>query len=158
MKLYLIWMNASGSILIDPACTLRIFVINELPGSRARYRFCLIFCCGKGYTDMERNYCRRWTSTNVYSKPGSGLHQPRFHRNPKRKDRIESQILTHYPARRDIAKNKLQWRCPNHETSSLPPRPMVWLRIWWNNSFEARNSEYIDKKIGRIGTFNYFSL
>src|SRR5690606_30810610 len=64
------------------------------------------------------------------------------------KDRIESQILTHYPATVDIAKQITASESRIHEDQKVVQVAELHRTILENLVFKARESEFIDEKSG----------
>ncbi len=126
-----------------------IFVINELPDLQARIQVSLFNILQEG--DMQiRGFKLRLpldiqfvftANPEDYTNRGSII--------TPLKDRIESQILTHYPITIDIAKKITQQEIrQNPEQDSAIKVPELIKNIIEQISFEARESEFIDPKSG----------
>lgn len=125
-----------------------IFVINELPDLQARIQVSLFNILQEG--DMQiRGFKLRMpldiqfvftANPEDYTNRGSII--------TPLKDRIESQILTHYPKSIDIAKTITEQEAALHEDQSTILVPDLVKDIIETVSFQARESEYIDEKSG----------
>jgi magnesium chelatase subunit I len=125
-----------------------IFVINELPDLQARIQVSLFNILQEG--DMQiRGFKLRMpldiqfvftANPEDYTNRGSII--------TPLKDRIESQILTHYPKSIDIAKSITEQEAALHEDQSTILVPDLVKDIIETVSFQARESEYIDEKSG----------
>ncbi len=126
-----------------------LFVINELPDLQARIQVALFNVLQEG--DMQiRGFKLRLpvapafiftANPEDYTNRGSII--------TPLKDRIQSQILTHYPKSVDISK-KITWQ----EAKITPEQrekirvPEVIKNLLEQISFEARESEFVDQKSG----------
>ena len=125
-----------------------IFVINELPDLQARIQVSLFNILQEG--DMQiRGFKLRMpldiqfvftANPEDYTNRGSII--------TPLKDRIESQILTHYPKSINIAKTITEQEAALHEDQSTILVPDLVKDIIETVSFQARESEYIDEKSG----------
>ena len=126
-----------------------IFVINELPDLQARIQVSLFNILQEG--DMQiRGFKLRLpleiqfmftANPEDYTNRGSII--------TPLKDRIESQILTHYPKTLDIAKRitSQEANLTTSQNQSITIPDMV-LTLLEQMSFHARESEFIDEKSG----------
>ena len=125
-----------------------IFVINELPDLQARIQVSLFNILQEG--DMQiRGFKLRMpldiqfvftANPEDYTNRGSII--------TPLKDRIESQILTHYPKSIDIAKTITEQEAQLHsEQENIVVSDLI-KDIIETVSFQARESEYIDEKSG----------
>ena len=139
-----------------------IFVINELPDLQARIQVSLFNMLQEG--DMQiRGFKLRLpldiqflftANPEDYTNRGSII--------TPLKDRIESQILTHYPKSIEIARTiTLQEARLAEEQKSAVNVPDVLQILLEQLSFEARESEFIDEKSGvsaRLSISGYENL
>ncbi|MEM9916533.1 MAG: magnesium chelatase [Bacteroidota bacterium] len=139
-----------------------IFVINELPDLQARIQVSLFNILQEG--DMQiRGFKLRLpldiqfvftANPEDYTNRGSII--------TPLKDRIESQILTHYPTELEIAKKITQQEARLAEDQKKTVEvPEVLKDMLERISFEARESEYIDEKSGisaRLSISGYENL
>ena len=139
-----------------------IFVINELPDLQARIQVSLFNILQEG--DMQiRGFKLRLpldiqfvftANPEDYTNRGSII--------TPLKDRIESQILTHYPKTVEIAKNITQQEAQLAEEQQAQVGVPELLRdILEEITFQARQSEYIDEKSGvsaRLSIAGYENL
>ena len=139
-----------------------IFVINELPDLQARIQVSLFNILQEG--DMQiRGFKLRLpldiqfvftANPEDYTNRGSII--------TPLKDRIESQILTHYPKTMDIAKTitEQEARLATDQKDKVEI-PDLLKTLLERISFEARDSEYIDEKSGvsaRLSISGYENL
>ena len=139
-----------------------IFVINELPDLQARIQVSLFNILQEG--DMQiRGFKLRLpldiqfvftANPEDYTNRGSII--------TPLKDRIESQILTHYPKTMEIAKTitEQEARITDDQKSAVEV-PELLKTLLERISFEARDSEYIDEKSGvsaRLSIAGYENL
>ena len=139
-----------------------IFVINELPDLQARIQVSLFNILQEG--DMQiRGFKLRLpldieflftANPEDYTNRGSII--------TPLKDRIESQVLTHYPKTIDIARQITQQEAnltPDQKKAVAVPDMLQYLLE--QISFEARESEFIDEKSGvsaRLSISGYENL
>ena len=138
-----------------------IFVINELPDLQARIQVSLFNILQEGDIQI-RGFALRLpldiqfvftANPEDYTNRGSII--------TPLKDRIESQILTHYPVSLDIAEQitKQEARIAE-EQQQVAVSPMI-KTLLERIAFEARSSEYIDEKSGvsaRLSISGYENL
>ncbi|MGF7230944.1 magnesium chelatase, partial [Arachidicoccus sp.] len=134
---------------IIPHCNRSIFVINELPDLQARIQVALFNILQEGDIQIRGFKLRMpldilfvfTANPEDYTNRGSIV--------TPLKDRIESQILTHYPKDLETA-----LQITEQEASILPEQLKqlniadILKRIIEQLAFEARISEYVDKKSG----------
>lgn len=134
---------------IIPRCNRSIFVINELPDLQARIQVALFNILQEGDIQIRGFKLRLpldmlfvfTANPEDYTNRGSIV--------TPLKDRIESQILTHYPKDLDVA-----LQITEQEAKILPEQqkimeiPDLLKRIVEQIAFEARSSEYVDRKSG----------
>ncbi len=134
---------------IIPRCNRSIFVINELPDLQARIQVALFNILQEGDIQIRGFKLRMpldilfvfTANPEDYTNRGSIV--------TPLKDRIESQILTHYPKDLETA-----LRITEQEARILPDQLKqlkiadILKRIVEQLAFEARSSEYVDKKSG----------
>ncbi|MEM6965597.1 MAG: magnesium chelatase [Bacteroidota bacterium] len=139
-----------------------IFVINELPDLQARIQVSLFNILQEG--DMQiRGFKLRLplevqfvftANPEDYTNRGSII--------TPLKDRIESQILTHYPKTIDIARTITEQEASlSKEQKHQVEVPEILKILLERISFEARDSEYIDEKSGvsaRLSISGYENL
>ena len=134
---------------IIPKSNRGIFVINEIPDLQARIQVALFNILEEGDIQI-RGFKLRLALDIVFV----------FTANPEDytnrgsivtplKDRIESQILTHYPKSLEISLSITEQEAEIHEEqkSRIKVSDLV-KRLIEQVSFEARNNEYVDKKSG----------
>ncbi len=139
-----------------------IFVINELPDLQARIQVSLFNILQEGDIQIRGFKLRLpldiaflfTANPEDYTNRGSII--------TPLKDRIESQILTHYPKTIDISRRitqqEAQLTSEQEENVSVPDVLQVLLE---QIAFEARDSEYIDEKSGvsaRLSISGYENL
>lgn len=126
-----------------------IFVLNELPDLQARIQVSLFNILQEGDIQIRGFKLRLpldilfvfTANPEDYTNRGSII--------TPLKDRIESQILTHYPKTTDIAKSiTTQENKVNHDVKSRVVIPELMRDLIEYIVFEARNSELIDEKSG----------
>ena len=139
-----------------------IFVINELPDLQARIQVSLFNILQEG--DMQiRGFKLRMpldieflftANPEDYTNRGSII--------TPLKDRIESQVLTHYPKTVDIARQITQQEAKlTKEQKKAVEVPDLLQYLLEQISFEARESEFIDEKSGvsaRLSISGYENL
>jgi len=126
-----------------------LFVINELPDLQARIQVALFNILQEGDIQI-RGFKLRFpldiqfiftANPEDYTNRGSIV--------TPLKDRIGSQILTHYPASIEIAQKITQQEARlNAQQKATIKVPGLAMRLIEQIGFEARNSEYIDTKSG----------
>lgn len=132
-----------------PRANRSIFVINELPDLQARIQVALFNILEEG--DLQiRGYKMRWpldvllvftANPEDYTNRGSII--------TPLKDRIESQILTHYPADLDTAVEITDSQINLEENQrKMVHVPQILKTITERVVMAARTSEYVDEKSG----------
>src|SRR5215216_3487375 len=134
---------------IIPRSNRGIFVINELPDLQARIQVSLFNILQEGDIQIRGFKLRMpldilfvfTANPEDYTNRGSIV--------TPLKDRIESQILTHYPKTIDTSLAITEQEAEIHEEqkSKVKVSDLV-KRIIEQVAFEARNNEYVDKKSG----------
>ncbi|RFS18740.1 magnesium chelatase [Chitinophaga silvatica] len=134
---------------IIPRSNRSIFVINELPDLQARIQVSLFNILQEGDIQIRGFKVRMpldilfvfTANPEDYTNRGSIV--------TPLKDRIESQIITHYPKTIENSLQITEQEADIHEDqqSKIQIADMV-KRLIEQVSFEARNSEYVDKKSG----------
>jgi magnesium chelatase subunit I len=134
---------------IIPRSNRCIFVINEIPDLQARIQVALFNILEEGDVQIRGFKLRMpldilfvfTANPEDYTNRGSIV--------TPLKDRIQSQILTHYPKSIDIALSITEQEAfiHDHQRSRVRISDLV-KRLIEQISFEARASEYVDKKSG----------
>ncbi|MBC7850792.1 MAG: magnesium chelatase [Chitinophagaceae bacterium] len=134
---------------IIPRSNRSIFVINEIPDLQARIQVALFNILEEGDIQIRGFKLRMpldilfvfTANPEDYTNRGSIV--------TPLKDRIESQILTHYPKSIDTALSITEQEAAIHEDqkSRVKMSDLV-KRLIEQISFEARSNEYVDKKSG----------
>ncbi|MEM1320598.1 MAG: magnesium chelatase, partial [Bacteroidota bacterium] len=126
-----------------------IFVINELPDLQARIQVALFNILQEGDIQIRGFKLRLPLDIQFVSTANPEDYTNRGSIITPLKDRIESQILTHYPKTLDIAKKI------THQEAHLPSAqeegvyvPDLLKDLLERISFVARESEFIDEKSG----------
>ena len=126
-----------------------IFVINELPDLQARIQVALFNILQEGDVQIRGFKLRLPLDMQFVFTANPEDYTNRGSIVTPLKDRIESQILTHYP--KDIAISKAITKQEAHLTPEQR-KAVTWsdliLTLNEQIAFEARNSEYIDPKSG----------
>ncbi len=126
-----------------------IFVINEIPDLQARIQVSLFNILQEGDIQIRGFKTRLPLDIEFVFTANPEDYTSRGAIITPLKDRIESQILTHYPDSTEVAK-----RITREEASVAPDQesvveiPEVVRNILEHISFAARKSEYIDEKSG----------
>ncbi|MBT8220894.1 MAG: sigma 54-interacting transcriptional regulator [Bacteroidia bacterium] len=126
-----------------------IFVINELPDLQARIQVALFNILQEGDIQIRGFKLRLPLDIQFIFTANPEDYTNRGSIITPLKDRIESQILTHYPINIDIAKEITQLEADiaeQQETSVHVPEHL--LNLLEEISFVARESEFIDEKSG----------
>ncbi|MBT0608870.1 magnesium chelatase [Aequorivita echinoideorum] len=126
-----------------------IFVINELPDLQARIQVALFNILQEGDIQIRGFALRLPLDIQFVFTANPEDYTNRGSIVTPLKDRIGSQILTHYPESIDIARTITQQETA--KTSETKPNiyvPELAKDILEQISFEARESEYIDNKSG----------
>lgn len=126
-----------------------IFVINELPDLQARIQVALFNILQEGDIQIRGFKLRLTLDVQFVFTANPEDYTNRGSIVTPLKDRIGSQILTHYPKTIDIAKTitEQEARSDARQTSGVYV-PELAKELLEQISFEARNSEYIDVKSG----------
>ncbi len=134
---------------IIPRSNRGIFVINELPDLQARIQVALFNILQEGDIQIRGFKLRMpldilfifTANPEDYTNRGSIV--------TPLKDRIQSQILTHYPKtiENSLAITEQEARIPTDQASKVEVSDLV-KRLIEQVAFEARNNEYVDKKSG----------
>ncbi len=132
-----------------PRANRSIFVINELPDLQARIQVALFNILQEGDIQIRGFKLRLPLDLQFVFTANPEDYTNRGSIVTPLKDRIGSQILTHYPETLDIAR-KITEQEANLDTAQLDKVsvPSIAKRLIEQISFEARNSEYIDVKSG----------
>ena len=126
-----------------------IFVINELPDLQARIQVALFNILQEGDIQIRGFKLRMNLDIQFVFTANPEDYTNRGSIVTPLKDRIGSQILTHYPKNIAIAKKITQQEAKiNKAQSDLVYIPNLAKDILEQISFEARESEYIDAKSG----------
>lgn len=134
---------------IIPRSNRSIFVINEIPDLQARIQVALFNILEEGDVQIRGFKLRMpldilfvfTANPEDYTNRGSIV--------TPLKDRIESQILTHYPKTIETALTITEQEASIHdEQKKMVSSSDLLKRLVEQVSFEARNNEYVDKKSG----------
>ncbi|KAB2814192.1 sigma 54-interacting transcriptional regulator [Phaeocystidibacter luteus] len=132
-----------------PRANRSIFVINELPDLQARIQVALFNILQEGDIQIRGFKLRLPLDVQFVFTANPEDYTNRGSIVTPLKDRIGSQILTHYPETRDIAKQitaqEAGITATQREHVSVPS---IAMDILEQIAFEARKSEYIDAKSG----------
>jgi magnesium chelatase subunit I len=126
-----------------------IFVINELPDLQARIQVALFNILQEGDIQIRGFKLRLPLDIQFFFTANPEDYTNRGSIVTPLKDRIESQILTHYPKSIDIAR-----RITEQEAQLLPTQreritvPALLHDLVEQIAFEARGSEFVDQKSG----------
>jgi len=126
-----------------------IFVINELPDLQARIQVALFNILQEGDIQIRGFKLRLPLDIQFFFTANPEDYTNRGSIVTPLKDRIESQILTHYPKSIDIAR-----RITAQEAQLLPAQreritvPALLHDLVEQIAFEARSSEFVDQKSG----------
>ncbi len=126
-----------------------IFVINEIPDLQARIQVALFNILQEGDIQIRGFRMRLPLDLQFIFTANPEDYTNRGSIVTPLKDRIQSQIVTHYPKNIEIAKSitHQEARLPKQQTD-LVKVPELIRDIIEQISFEARNSEYVDAKSG----------
>lgn len=126
-----------------------IFVINELPDLQARIQVALFNILQEGDIQIRGFKLRLPLDIQFMFTANPEDYTNRGSIVTPLKDRIGSQILTHYPETRDIAKQitAQEAKLTDFQKENITV-PSLALDILEQIAFEARESEYIDAKSG----------
>jgi magnesium chelatase subunit I len=126
-----------------------IFVINELPDLQARIQVSLFNILQEGDIQIRGFKLRLPLDVQFVFTANPEDYTNRGSIITPLKDRIQSQILTHYPEDLDIAKAiTLQEAKPTADQKKAITIPEVLLDLLEEISFAARESEFVDAKSG----------
>ncbi len=126
-----------------------IFVINELPDLQARIQVSLFNILQEGDLQIRGFKLRLPLDIQFMFTANPEDYTNRGSIITPLKDRIESQILTHYPTEIDIATAITRQEANIHEDQrSRVSVPDVLHELLENVSFQARDSEFVDEKSG----------
>ncbi|RDY61618.1 magnesium chelatase [Flagellimonas nanhaiensis] len=126
-----------------------IFVINELPDLQARIQVALFNILQEGDIQIRGFKLRLPLDLQFVFTANPEDYTNRGSIVTPLKDRIGSQILTHYPESIEIAKRITQQEAQlDQRQSDSVYVPDVAMDLLEQISFEARNSEYVDAKSG----------
>ncbi len=126
-----------------------IFVLNELPDLQARIQVALFSILQEKEIQIRGFKLRLPIETQIIFTANPEDYTNRGSIVTPLKDRIGSQILTHYPQTRDIAKAITQQEVKTEQTLSTKIHiPELARDVLEQIGFEARKSEYVDAKSG----------
>jgi magnesium chelatase subunit I len=132
-----------------PRCNRCIFVINELPDLQARIQVALFNILEEGDVQIRGFKIRLPLDVMFVFTANPEDYTNRGSIVTPLKDRIQSQILTHYPKTIDQALQITEQEAQiTPEQSSKVEVSDVVKRLIEQIAFEARTSEYVDKKSG----------
>jgi magnesium chelatase subunit I len=126
-----------------------IFVINELPDLQARIQVALFNILQEGDIQIRGFKLRLPLDLQFVFTANPEDYTNRGSIVTPLKDRIGSQILTHYPESIEIAKKitKQEAQLDQRQSDTIYV-PEIAMDVLEQISFEARNSEYVDAKSG----------
>lgn len=126
-----------------------IFVINELPDLQARIQVSLFNILQEGDIQIRGFKLRLPLDIQFVFTANPEDYTNRGSIITPLKDRIESQILTHYPKNIDIAKEITKQEAKLTESQRQQVHvPEIALTLLEEIAMEARTSEYVDEKSG----------
>jgi magnesium chelatase subunit I len=126
-----------------------LFVINELPDLQARIQVSLFNILQEGDIQIRGFKLRLPLDIQFIFTANPEDYTNRGSIITPLKDRIESQILTHYPKTIDIAKTITEQESDTTEAQKAAIRVPELARIILERiGFEARDSEFVDEKSG----------
>ena len=126
-----------------------IFVINELPDLQPRIQVALLNIMQERDIQIRGFNVRIPLDVSIAFSANPEDYTNRGSIITPLKDRIDSQIITHYPREMDTAVHITEqeaWVTRGDEVNVHVPQ--IFREILENVAFEARNSEYIDQKSG----------
>lgn len=134
---------------IIPRSNRCIFVINELPDLQARIQVALFNILQEGDIQIRGFKLRIPLDIQFIFTANPEDYTNRGSIITPLKDRIGSQILTHYPKNIELSKQitAQEARLSNHQKQQVHVGPLV-ATIIERIAFEARESEYVDSKSG----------
>lgn len=126
-----------------------IFVINELPDLQARIQVALFNILQESDIQIRGFKIRLPLDIQFVFTANPEDYTNRGSIVTPLKDRIDSQILTHYPKSIEVSKTitKQEARLAEDQKEKISPDEVL-LNLIEQIAFEARNSEYIDAKSG----------
>ena len=134
---------------IIPRCNRSIFVINELPDLQARIQVSLFNILEEGDLQIRGFKLRLPLDILFVFTANPEDYTNRGAIVTPLKDRIESQILTHYPSSIETSLLITEQEAEVHEDQSKKVKVSDLVkRLIEQVAFEARASEYVDKKSG----------
>ena len=125
-----------------------IFVINELPDLQARIQVSLFNILQEGDVQIRGFKIRLPLDVNFVFTANPEDYTNRGSIVTPLKDRIGSQIITHYPNSIDLAKKITSQEIAKHTQSDDVYVPELAKTLIEQIGFEARNNELIDAKSG----------
>ncbi len=132
-----------------PRANRGIFVINELPDLQARIQVGLFNILEEGDIQIRGFKLRMPLDIQFVFTANPEDYTNRGSIVTPLKDRIESQILTHYPQTLELSQEITQQEASISEfQKSSINAPQLILDLLETISFEARESEYVDQKSG----------
>lgn len=139
-----------------------VFVINELPDLQARIQVSLFNILQEGDIQIRGFKLRLPLDIQFVFTANPEDYTNRGSIITPLKDRIESQILTHYPKTIDIARQITRQEAQLAEEQRMAIRvPDLWELLLEMIAFEARESEFVDEKSGvsaRLSISGYENL
>jgi magnesium chelatase subunit I len=126
-----------------------IFVINELPDLQPRIQVALLNIMQERDIQIRGFNIRIPLDVSMAFSANPEDYTNRGNIITPLKDRIDSQIITHYPRELSVAREITKqeaWSSRNGEVTAHIPE--LYRTVLENVAFEARNSEYIDQKSG----------
>ena len=126
-----------------------IFVINELPDLQPRIQVALLNIMQERDIQIRGFNIRIPLDVSMAFSANPEDYTNRGNIITPLKDRIDSQIITHYPRELSVAREITKqeaWSSRNGEVTTQIPE--LYRTVLENVAFEARNSEYIDQKSG----------
>ena len=131
-----------------PRANRSIFVINELPDLQARIQVALFNILQEGDVQIRGYKLRLPLDIQFVFTANPEDYTNRGSIVTPLKDRIGSQILTHYPVDIETARKITEQEAKLVQSQSLVSVPDLARDLLEQISFEARNSEFIDEKSG----------
>lgn len=126
-----------------------IFVINELPDLQPRIQVALLNIMQERDIQIRGFNIRIPVDLFMAFSANPEDYTNRGNIITPLKDRIDAQIITHYPKEMDIAMQITEQEAwVNRDEKSNIHIPKIYREILENVAFEARESEYIDQKSG----------
>ena len=133
---------------IIPRSNRCIFVINELPDLQARIQVALFNILQEGDVQIRGFKLRLPLDIQFVFTANPEDYTNRGSIVTPLKDRIGSQILTHYPKDVKMAAVITKQEAKRHQTEAQIEVPAIAAELIEQVGFEARSSEYIDAKSG----------